>query len=138
MDADVKEAGFILIFALFVGFGYFNVALDDLAFTQPAPPYRYLTAESFDVPYPEAHQIIQFGPSGEPLSWVTYYTLDEQVAPTLEFPDFIQAANAETTHRRTIIAADRIMTAGGISDTKRYNLYGFLSSKYNWATNVSS
>ena len=102
-----------MTFALLIGFGYFNVSLDDLAFTQPAPPYRYLTAESFDVPVPEQHQIIQFGPSGEPLSWVSYYTFTEQGEPPVEFPDFIQSANAETTHRRHIISADRIMNAGG-------------------------
>ena len=45
MDAEIKEIGFIVTFALLVGFGYFNISLDDLAFTQPAPPYRYLSIE---------------------------------------------------------------------------------------------
>jgi len=39
-----------MTFALLIGFGYFNISFDDLAFTQPAPPFREAFAdESFNI-----------------------------------------------------------------------------------------
>jgi len=82
LDAEIKEIGFIVTFALLIGFGYFNISLDDLAFTQPAPPYRYLTAESFDVPELRTEQGLWLQ-NGVPLSWVDVYWEDQEDPPNM-------------------------------------------------------
>jgi hypothetical protein len=107
-DSTLKEAGSMLFFTsivLLMFLGYPSILNTYNGFQNEF-------AESFDVPYPEKHQIIQLDPSGHPLSWVTYYTIQDQQPPQI-FPNFIPVADAETVNRRIIIQADRIMGASG-------------------------
>jgi len=82
LDAEIKEFGFIVTFALLIGFGYFNISIEDEAFTQPAPPYRYLSAENYDVPdlITEQGLLLQ---NGIPLSWVDVYWEDQEDPPNM-------------------------------------------------------
>ncbi len=135
MDADFKEIGFIMTFALLIGFGYFNVSFDDLAFTQPAPHFRYLTAESLDVPAPITVQGFTML-NGIPLSTVTL--LFEPVEPQ-EINHFSWLVpTAEATKITTQSGLEGTLSVGGTAQATCGNSHNFGGISTNVVLNRAS